>query len=221
MNLLHVCRSGRRRSVLNARGRAPGRCARAATTACVGDGLRCRWVQRRPVRCRPLPPLPCPMCALPHPCPASMALHLCSLLLPGHSRSVLPGHSVARRRCRFPLRCAVSLCARFTPLTLCRGPSCAGCSPACLAAPATHPETRSCPQQRALSPRSSTNLPGFRRFSMHRRVRSVVGCTPHTHTLPLPPRAVSASPKTRRRLRRTSRASLVEFEPEEPKTPLV
>ncbi len=159
MNLLHFCRSGRRRSVLNAHGRAPGRCARAATTACVGDGLRCRWVQRRPVRCRPLPPLPCPMCALPHPCPASMALHLCSLLLPGHSRSVLPGHSVARRRCRFPLRCAVSLCARFTPLTLCRGPSCAGCFPACLAAPATHPETRSCPQQLALSPRSSTNRP--------------------------------------------------------------
>jgi hypothetical protein len=159
MNLLHFCRSGRRRSVLNAHGRAPGRCARAATTACVGDGLRCRWVQRRPVRCRPLPPLPCPMCALPHPCPASMALHLCSLLLPGHSRSVLPGHSVARRRCRFPLRCAVSLCARFTPLTLCRGPSCAGYFPACLAAPATHPETRSCPQQLALSPRSSTNRP--------------------------------------------------------------
>ena len=119
------------------------------------------------------------------------------------------------------LYAALSLCARFTPLTLCRGPSCAGCFPACLAAPATHPETRSCPQQRALSPRSSTNLPGFRRFSMHRRVRSVVGCMPHTHTLPLPPRAVSASPKTRRRLRRTSRASLVEFEPEEPKTPLV
>jgi len=119
------------------------------------------------------------------------------------------------------LYAALSLCARFTPLTLCRGPSCAGYFPACLAAPATHPETRSCPQQLALSPRSSTNRPvSVASACTDACVLLLVAC-PALTPCPSPPRAVSASPKTRRRLRRTSRASLVEFEPEEPKTPLV